>query len=224
MKDKMPAFIAKLLARPPLLAHEHKEEFLELFETICTDEDPQTSQEWAIVGDIVCEVWELFRLRGLKVGVLHVNVLDSFLQERATGYAVVTDLTRPKPAWLAQFRRDLIGVEYGDAVAKQRLVTLLASEGFTLDSVLAASFARRIATQLSADKLLEASYRRRNALYADLERLRAHARRREKLAPMVESPSVADGNEKTIARSEVAESPVEGSAGERDPAAGEQSS
>ena len=214
MKDKMPAFITKLLAHPPILVDERKEEFQELFEIIRADEDPQTSQEWVIVGDLACEVWELLRLRNLKVRVLDVNLLDSFLQERAVGYAVHIDFTRPKPTWLTQFRRDLIGVECGDAAAKQRVDKVLESEGLTLDSIVAASFARKIATQLSADKLVEAAYKRRNALYADLERLRAQARRAEKL-PAMESPSVADGNEKTIQRSEGGESPVEQVASER---------
>jgi hypothetical protein len=224
MKDKMPAFITKLLANPPLLADEHREEFRELFEIICADEDPQSFQEWVIVGDIACEVWELLRLRSLKVRVLHVNLLDSFVQERAVGSATQMNFPRPKPPWLTEFRRDLIGLIAGDAAAKQRLEKRLASEGFSLDSIVAASFARKIATQLSADKLVEAAYRRRNALHADLGRLRAHARRREKLPPIVDAPSLADGNEKAISRPEVGESPVEGSAGERESTAGEQSS
>jgi hypothetical protein len=223
MKKKMPDFIVKLLARPPVLADEHKEEFQELFEIIRSDEDPQISQEWMAVFDIACEVWELLRLRSLKVRVLHVNLLDSFEQERAVGYAVRIDLTRPKPQWLAQFRRDLIGLMAGDASAKQRLDEFLASEGFTLEDVVAASFARKIATQVSADKLVEAAYRRRNALYADLERLRTQTRRREKL-PLVESPSVTDGNEKMIQPPEGDESPVEDPAPERQSSDQEQSS
>jgi hypothetical protein len=203
MKDKIPAFIAKLIARHPLLADEHQEEFLELFETIRADESPQAFQEWMSVFEITCEVWELLRLRGLKVRVLHVGLLDAFDQERAVGHFRRIDTIRPKPQWLAQFRRDLVGVLACDAAAKQRMDKLLASEGFTLENVVAAAFARKISTQLSADRLVEASYQRRNALYTDLQRLRAQARLPEKLAPKVESPSVADGDEKTTSRSEV---------------------
>jgi hypothetical protein len=198
MARQRPPMIERMLARPAMLADEDKVEFQELFEAIWADENPETLEQCLIVADIANVVWDLFRLRGLKVRALNASLLETFVKDQyeVTRYI---DLTKSglesARIWHAAFRRDLVGVLFGDAAAKVRLEKFLEPLGFTLETIVATNFRLNIATQLSADRLVEAAYQRRNALYADLERARSKARRTGNMPPTVESPSVAEGDE-----------------------------
>jgi hypothetical protein len=189
----VPSIIRKMLVKPPILVDEDPAEYRELFEAISNDERPQTHHEWLLVLDIVNVAWEILRLSGLKVRVLHSALLHTLIQDLSDGWANFVDLTRPKPLWHAVFRRDIVGVAAGDPAARLRMEKLLEPHGLTLDSVVASGFAQKISVQLSTDRLLESANRRRNALYADLERARSKSRRINNL-PLVDAPSVAVGD------------------------------
>jgi hypothetical protein len=189
----VPSIIRKTLVKPPILVDEDPAEYRELFEAISNDERPQSLQEWLLVADIVNVAWEILRLSGLKVRALHSALLRTLIQDLSDGWMNYIDFTRPKPLWHAVFRRDIFGALAGDPAARLRIEKLLEPHGLTLDSVVASGFAQKISVQLSADRLLEAANRRRNALYADLERARSKSRRINNL-PLVDAPSVAEGD------------------------------
>ena len=200
---KVPPFINRMLRRPPILADEDLVEFQELFDTIWQEELPQTVQEWMLFADITNEEWEILRLRGLKPRALHAVLLDALIHDMATGDAVRVDLIHPRPSWLAEFRRGVIGVLAGDAAARLQVEELLKQHGHTIDSLVASAFAYKMPTQVAADRLLEAAYRRRNAFYADLERVRSKARHPDDLpTKSVESPPVAPSSEPVAGQTE----------------------
>ena len=217
MACQKPPVVAKMVAKPAILADEDKAEFQELFEAIWADESPETLEECLIVADIANVVWDLFRLRGLKIRALNSSLLETLVKDQYDVSRHI-DLTKSGIAaatvWQTAFRRDLVGVLFCDAAAKARLEKFLGSKGLTLESIVASNFRRNISTQLTADRLVEAAYHRRNALYADLERARSKARRTGNLSATVESPSVAEGDEQHH-RSKAREDLGEETTGER---------
>jgi hypothetical protein len=135
---------------------------------------------------------------------------------------VRVDYTQPRPPWLAEFRRGVIGFLAGDVAAKSRVEEFLNQLGHTIDSLVASAFAYKLPTQVAADRLLEAAYRRRNAFYADLERVRSKARRPDDLpTKAVESPPVAPRNESDTAQTEACADDVDCGAGCRPSASDE---
>jgi hypothetical protein len=201
--SKVPPFINRMLRRPPILADEDLVEYQDLFDTIWQEELPQTVQEWMLVADITAEEWEILRLRGLKPRALHAVLLDALIHDMATGDAVRVDLIHPRPSWLAEFRRGVIGVKAGDVAAKLQVEEFLKQHGHTIDSLVASAFAYKMPTQVAADRLLEAAYRRRNAFYADLERVRSKVRRPDGLpTKAVESPPIAPSSEPITTQTE----------------------
>jgi hypothetical protein len=174
-----------------------------LFDEIWQQEHPQTFHEWALIADITIEEWEILRLRGLKPRALHAVLLDALVHDMATGDAVRVNYTQPRPPWLAEFRRSVIGVLAGDVAAKLQMEEFLQQQGHSIDSLVASAFAYKMPTQVAADGLLEAAYRRRNSFYAELERVRSKARRSDGLpAKAVESPPIAPSGEPITTQTE----------------------
>src|SRR5262245_10966541 len=134
MSIDRPLIIQRLLERPPILVDEDRSEFGDLFELICDGEHPQTTREWLLVADIACAEWEILRLRGLKVRVLHAALIQT-LQTELNGGVKFVDLTglRPKPKWQKEFRNLMIGVLAGDASAKLGMQKSLEPHGLTVE-------------------------------------------------------------------------------------------
>jgi len=192
MSKNHPLIIQRMLERPPILVDEDRAEFNDLFEMLCDDEQPRTMEERILVHDIAYADWEIFRLRGLKVRGFHAALLRVLLKEIDVGVQVKhIDCTSgtSQPRWQKEFRGLVTGVLAGNADARSAMTKLLASHGLTVESLLGATFAATMSTQLSADRLVDAAYRRRSSLYADLER--ARKRRLNDLPMAVDSPSVA---------------------------------
>jgi hypothetical protein len=192
MSKNIPLIIQRMLERPPILVDEDRADYNDLFEMLCEDERPQTMEEWILVADIAYADWEVFRLRGLKVRGFHAVLPRVLLKEIDVGVQnkhidCMTGTSQPK--WLREFRGLVTGVLAGNADARSAMTKLLASHGLTVESLLGATFAATMSTQLSADRLVDAAYRRRSALYSDLER--ARNRRSRDLPTAADSPSVA---------------------------------
>jgi hypothetical protein len=214
---QLPPFVEKMLVQPLILLDEDRADFGVLFETIWDGECPQTFAEKTIVADIAYAEWEIFRLRGLKVRALHTALLRALQNDLNSGPVRFIDATkREPPKWHSEFRRAVIDALAGVAAAKSALAKFLRRDGLTLESLVASTFVQTISTQSSADRLVDAAYKRRSALYADLERVRAKARRRDDLpAKAVESPSVAPSNEPVSAQTEAGADVVDDGAGSR---------
>jgi hypothetical protein len=56
------------------MAGEDPADYRELFELVREDVQPQDLQEWLLMRDIAHAEWELLRVRGMKVGMLHAMV------------------------------------------------------------------------------------------------------------------------------------------------------
>jgi hypothetical protein len=189
MSKHIPLIIKRMLERPDILVDEDRAEYCDLFELVCDEVKPRTLKEWNLAASIAYTEWEIFRLRGLKVRVVHAAVIGSLHKLVHIGIKVV-DRKEP-PEWHAVVRNIVIGVLAGNASAKVAMAMTLESASLTLESLVASTFAFTISTQVATDKLADAAYQRRKALYSDLERLRSKAAPNDRVAKVVESPSVA---------------------------------
>jgi hypothetical protein len=168
---KIPAVIRQLLDKPPIMVGEDPAEYRQLFELVRADLQPQDLQDWLTVRDIADAEWELLRLRGIKMAIMHA-MLPRAMQ------SLIADTERLLPLetkWVAPLRKHLIGVLAGDQQAKQELDRLLEGFGLTLDVVTATTFAHTITSQVHTERMVAAAYERRNRAYRELERRRAKA-------------------------------------------------
>lgn len=155
--------------KPPIMAGENPAEYQQLIELVHEDVQPRDLQEWLLAGDIVHAEWELLRLRGMKVSMLHATLPRAM----SALIADAQDLVKVETEWVASVRKFLMGMLAGDEQAKQKLEQLLGAYGLSLDVVTAATFEETIRSQVHTDRMVEAAYERRNAAYAGLERRRA---------------------------------------------------
>jgi hypothetical protein len=70
----IPSIIRTMLSKPPILLGEDPAEYKQLVDLVRKEVRPQQLQEWILMMDIVEAEWELLRLRGLKVGMLHAAI------------------------------------------------------------------------------------------------------------------------------------------------------
>jgi hypothetical protein len=166
---KIPAAVRQLFGKPPIMAGEDPAEYEHLIELVRADVKPQDLQEWLLARDIADAEWELLRLRGMKLGMLHAMIpraMNSLITDAQGTFKVEVEL-------VAQVRKLLVGVVAGDEQAKQDLEQLLEGFGLSLDVVTAATFGETIRSQVHTNRMVAAAYERRNAAYAELERRRA---------------------------------------------------
>jgi hypothetical protein len=173
-RNEMPSGVRKIFGKPPIMAGENPADYEQLMDLVREDVDPQDLQEWLLMRDIVDAAWELLRLRGLKVGMLHAMIpraVDSQIYDAAG--------LRPAGSTLAPaIRKHLVGIVAGDEGAKRDLEKLFEQHGLTLDVIAAAAFEKAIVQQLHTDRMVGAAQDRRKAAYAELERLRAQKAKR----------------------------------------------
>src|SRR5262245_31410214 len=174
--------IRKLLGKRPIIAGEDPADYDLLTELVRKDVRPQALQEWLLMKDIVDAEWELLRLRGLKVTMLHAMVPRAVKAQMLDGRASLPTVHK----WVQPLRGHLIGILAGDPAAKQELEKLLEAEGLTLDVVTAAAFEKTIVAQVHTDRMAAAAYDRRNAAYAELDRVRAKRNPDEELEELEE--------------------------------------
>jgi hypothetical protein len=118
-----------------------------------------------LVTDIVSAEWDILRLRGLKVGMLHAAMTRVFNKQRAeeTGFASLESPLVPV------IRKHIVATLAGDKTAKQELEALLKAHGLTLDFLVAGAFESTIVPQVHADRMLSEALNRRNRAYAEIE-------------------------------------------------------
>jgi hypothetical protein len=194
--SKIPHAVRQLFGKPPIMAGEDHAEYQELLELVRADVQPQDLQEWFLMKDIAHAEWELLRLRGMKVSMLHAMVPRAMKSLIADAQGLL-----PLEAeWVAPVRKLLMGVVAGDQKAKQDLEQRLEEFGLTLDVVTAATFGETITSQLHADRMVAAAYERRNAAYAELERRRAKQAKAtttvsdDDIVQEVDAPPIGDGD------------------------------
>jgi hypothetical protein len=119
---------------------------------------------------IVEAEWELLRLRGLKVGMLHAAIPRALRSQLSLDVSFLPADPKLDPAVI--LRKHLIGMLAGDEAAKKELEKLLAAHDLTWDLLSAGAFESSVGPQLHTDRMAAAARDRRNAAYADLERLK----------------------------------------------------
>jgi hypothetical protein len=72
--SKIPRAVRQLFGKPPIMAGEDPADYQKLIEVVRADVQPQDLREWFLVRDIAHAEWELLRLRGMKVDMLHAMV------------------------------------------------------------------------------------------------------------------------------------------------------
>src|SRR4051794_8527599 len=133
MSMNTPMIIQRMLERAPILVDEDRAEFYDLFEMICDDEHSDTIKEWMLVADIAYADWEICRLRGLKVRVLHVGLIQTWETEIENGTQYVDLTGQPLKLPFPKCLRDLvIGAVAGNLHAKATLAKYLERRGLTV--------------------------------------------------------------------------------------------
>jgi hypothetical protein len=186
------AVIRQLFARSPILAGEDPAEYEQLVKLVQEDVQPQDLPEWLLARDIVNAEWELLRLRGMKVGMLHAML------PRAMGTLIADaqGAIKVEAGCVAAVRKLVIGVAAGDEKAKLELEQLLETHGLSLDVLTAATFEETIRSQVHTDRMVAAAYERRTAAYAELDRRRAKRNKaaapadEEEIMHAVEAPPI----------------------------------
>jgi hypothetical protein len=168
MATRIPAALRQLFSRPPIMAGESAADYAELLELAIGDVEPRVLQEWLLMKDIVDAEWELLRLRGLKVSMLHAvipRVVTAELAEEERPASV-------NPTLLPLVRKHIIGILAGDEQAHRELENLLQAQNLTLAATTALAFERNIVPQLHTDRMIGTARDRRNAAYAEITALR----------------------------------------------------
>src|SRR5215212_432321 len=93
MKANMgiPTAVRSIFGKPPIMAGESAADYAELMALVRRDVQPQGLQEWLLMKDIVDAEWELLRLRGLKVSMLHALIPRVVMAE-------IAEHENPRPA------------------------------------------------------------------------------------------------------------------------------
>jgi hypothetical protein len=156
----------------PIIAGESAADYAELMALVRADVEPETLQEWLLLKDIVDAEWELLRLRGFKVRMLHAVIPG------VVGSELAQDGATPPAELRPLIRRHVIGIMTGDEGALGELENLLFAHNLMLDVVSATAFQQNIGPQLKTDQMIGAAYGRRNAAYAEIARLRPEKERK----------------------------------------------
>jgi hypothetical protein len=151
------------------MAGESAAEYAELMALVRGDVEPQGLQEWLLMKDIVDAEWELLRLRGLKVRMLHAAIPRVVTSELAED----GNPTPVNPQLVPLVRKHIIGILAGDQQAHRELENLLQAQNLTLDATTAVAFERNIVPQLHTDRMIGTARDRRNAAYAEITALRS---------------------------------------------------
>jgi hypothetical protein len=192
----IPGAVRQLFGKPPIMAGEDPSEYEQLIELVLADVQPQDLQEWLFARDIAHTEWELLRLRGMKVGMLHAML------PRAMN-SLIADAQGPKveAEEVALIRKLLIEAAAGNGQANKQLDQLLDGYALSLDVVTAATFEQTLGSQVHTDRMLASAYERRNAAYAELERRRTKQARAaaapsddDEFVQEVEAPPIEDGS------------------------------
>jgi hypothetical protein len=111
----LPPRIRSLFGKPPIMVGENEADYEQLLASVCADVEPTNLQEWLLVKDIVDSEWELLRLRGIKVAMLHAGLPGAAIR-LASGMGSL-ELANSTP----EIRKHLIGVLAGDVQAQEAL-------------------------------------------------------------------------------------------------------
>jgi hypothetical protein len=171
--NQIPPAVRKMLRKPPIMVGEDRADYEELVEIVRKEVNPRHPQEWVLMVDIIEAGWELVRLRGLKVGMLHAAMPRAFNSQILEVVALRPLEDDPKLAPAGILRKHLVGMLAGDEAAKKELDKLLAEHDLSWDILTATAFASTVVPLLHTDRMAGAARDRRNAAYADLEHLRA---------------------------------------------------
>jgi hypothetical protein len=170
--NQIPPAVRKMLRKPPIMVGEDRANHEELVEIVRKEVNPRHPQEWVLMVDIIEAGWELVRLRGLKVGMLHAAMPRAF-NSQILEVVALRPVVDPKLAPTRILRKHLVGMLAGDEAAKKELDKLLAEHDLSWDILTTTAFASTVVPLLHTDRMAGAARDRRNAAYADLEHLRA---------------------------------------------------
>ena len=156
-----PPAVETLLGPPPLVDGEDGESFDALMAQISADVGPTDSLEMVWVDDVVNLVWEIRRLRRLKVSLMTASAHLGI--EKTLGalldWLPAQELTR---RWTAH-----------ETSAVAQVEGLIAQAGLTADAVAAEAFAARINEIERIDRMIKTAMMRRDAVLWHVERYRA---------------------------------------------------
>lgn len=149
------------LAPPPLIEGENAAAYDDLLARISGTLKPADILEEIWVRDVVDLVWDVFRLRRLKVHLL-----------TAAAHEGMAKLIGPLLDW--DFT-DQIARRWavGDEDAVQTVETTLGAAGLTMDAVMARTLGLKIHEIERIDRMTMAAEARRNAILREIERHRA---------------------------------------------------
>jgi len=147
------------LAPPPLFAGEDTAAYDELLARVSGTVRPADILEEIWLRDVVDLVWEVFRLRRLKAGLMTAVAHEGMAQVLRP---LIPDNLEAAQKWAAR-----------DEASVDRVDRLLATAGFTMDAVMGRTLALRIGEVERIDRMTMAAEARRNAALHELDRHRS---------------------------------------------------
>jgi len=162
---KIPTPLRPFLANPPIMVGETVADYWDLLIMVRDEIKPQNRREWLLIKDIVDAEWELLRLNGMKVNMLHAalpRVAEAEVQDDARAKKL-----REKALY---FVTDMFA---GDGDAAKNLEEALIDEHLTTNYVTSIAFERSIGPQLKTDQMINAARGRANSAYWQLDKMRA---------------------------------------------------
>jgi hypothetical protein len=173
------------------LVNESASEYDLLRDSIEDEIKSRDLREHLWVEDVVNAEWEIMRLRGFKVGMIHAVMPRIFSKQRAESEGFERVLAPD----ISLLRKHIVGVLAGDAKAKQELEKLLATQEMTVDLLTASAFEATIIPQHHTERMIAAAYERRNRAYAEIEYYRLSKQKKRSAASSVQGTSSAPNTE-----------------------------
>jgi hypothetical protein len=168
--DYMPDFIEAVLENPPILPHESKDDFVELFESFEMDywQRPKTDVEYTWTLQATIARWELLRYERMKVAIIAVQQRSAVeaLHRQAYGFKPASKKERHD---LRNSAREGSMRFYSEPDYKEEFTKTLERIGFGRHAAEAASFLRALPSLAVVDRLINSTQKRLNNALKNLD-------------------------------------------------------
>jgi hypothetical protein len=167
-KNFPPQIIKRLLQAPPVLPHESRDEFAELFDSFELYTAPQTTPDYLAVYQVTVLTWEILRYQDMKVSLVRNHqrsALDSMLRKTHEGamlkgaeQAVKIDADRHAKNW------------FGNPASRPAMVKAFELAGYSPRAVETLAFERALPALATIESLIVSAQKRLAIFLKDLEK------------------------------------------------------
>ncbi|MBR1196658.1 hypothetical protein JQ634_26285 [Bradyrhizobium sp. AUGA SZCCT0240] len=166
-KNYMLLVVLRLLANPPLLPNEKREDFIQLFESLEAYGKPRTDRDLMAVYQATVLTWDILRYQDMKVGVLRSHrrsALVSLLSKTHEGAAipgaeaaVMIDADQKATRWFA------------DPASRPGMAKMIENAGYPQNALDVEAFQRALPALATIDRLIVSAQKRLDRFLKELE-------------------------------------------------------